>query len=163
MSHDRPPPEPSPESSAAPSPDPFAPAALGLRLVAEMPDALVVSDSQGIIRVWNAGAERIFGYPADEALGASLDIITPERLRARHWHGYDETMRTGRTRYGGGDLLSVPAIRKDGSAISVQFSILPLAAADGGLAGVAAIMRDVTGDFAERKAMRAEIARLKAS
>lgn len=141
--------------------DPFAPETLGARLVAEMSDALVVSDRAGAIRVWNPAAERIFGFPAAEALGESLDIITPERLRARHWQGYDETMRTGRTRYGAGDLLSVPAICKDGRTISVQFSILPLTDAAGEIQGVAAIMRDVTDDFAERKALRAELAQLR--
>ncbi|SDX23035.1 PAS domain S-box-containing protein [Albimonas donghaensis] len=141
--------------------DLFAPETLGARLVEEMSDALVVSDREGAIRVWNKAAERIFGFSEAEALGESLDIITPERLRARHWQGYDQTMRTGRTRYGAGDLLSVPAIRKDGRTISVQFSILPLTDAEGEMQGVAAIMRDVTDDFAERKALRAELARLK--
>lgn len=139
----------------------FAPETLGARLVEEMSDALVVSDREGAIRVWNKAAERIFGFSEAEALGESLDIITPERLRARHWQGYEQTMRTGRTRYGAGDLLSVPAIRKDGRTISVQFSILPLNDAEGEMQGVAAIMRDVTEDFAERKALRAELARLK--
>ena len=139
----------------------FDPDELGRRLALEMPDALVVSDRQGVIRVWNAGAERIFGIAAAEALGESLDIITPENLRARHWSGYYETMRTGRTRYGEGDLLAVPALRKDGARISVQFSILPLTGADGTLEGVAAIMRDVTADFEERKELRRQIANLK--
>ena len=148
-------------SQDPPPADPFAPEKLGARLIAEMSDALVVSDRKGAIRVWNAAAERIFGFSAEETLGESLDLITPERLRARHWQGYDETMHTGRTRYGAGDLLSVPAICKDGRTISVQFSILPLTDAEGEIQGVAAIMRDVTDDFAERKALRAELARLK--
>lgn len=91
-----------------------------------MPDALVVSDRDGIIRVWNHGAERIFGFSEQEALGQSLDIITPERLRKRHWQGYETTMKTGKTKYGAGELLAVPAIRKDGAQISVQFSIMPI-------------------------------------
>lgn len=136
---------------------------LGERLVAGMPDALVVSDAEGLIRVWNAGAERIFGFTRSEALGQSLDIITPERLRARHWTGYAETMRTGKTRYGAGDLLSVPALRKDGAQISVQFSILPLPDGQGGLGGIAAIMRDVTADFEERKRLKKELVALRAT
>src|SRR3546814_10063811 len=82
---------------------------LGDVLLRDLPDAVIVSDAEGIIRLWNAGAERIFGFPAAEALGRSLDIIIPERLRERHWSGYAETMRTGVTRYGAGALLSVPA------------------------------------------------------
>jgi len=123
-------------------------------LLEGMPDALVVSDRDGIIQVWNAAAERIFGFSASEALGQSLDIITPERLRARHWEGYDNTMRTGQTRYGSGDLLSVPAIRRDGTQISVQFSIMPIRSENGELSAIAAIMRDVTADFDERKRLR---------
>jgi PAS domain S-box-containing protein len=130
---------------------------LARRLLAGMPDGLVVSDADGIIRFWNAGAERIFGFSAGEAIGQSLDIITPEPLRVRHWAGYHETMRTGRTKYGAGDLLSVPAIRKDGRRISIQFSIVPIAGPDGTLQGIAAIMRDVTADFEERKALRREL------
>ncbi|MCA2009722.1 PAS domain-containing protein [Tritonibacter mobilis] len=119
-----------------------------------MPDALVVADRKGIIRVWNGGAERIFGFSEGEALGQPLDIITPERLRERHWIGYEATMRTGQTKYGAGDLLSVPAIRRDGAQISIQFSIVPLGGEDGDLQAVAAIMRDVTEDFEERKRLR---------
>ncbi|KHQ50107.1 MULTISPECIES: PAS domain-containing protein [Mameliella] len=124
------------------------------KLFEGMPDALVVADRKGIIRVWNGGAERIFGFAEGEALGQSLDIITPERLRERHWIGYEATMRTGQTKYGAGDLLSVPAIRKDGAQISIQFSIVPLRDEDGDLQAVAAIMRDVTEDFEERKRLR---------
>jgi PAS domain S-box-containing protein len=123
-------------------------------LVNAAPDAIIYADRRGAIRVWNHGAERIFGYTAEEALGASLDIIIPERLRARHWTGYDETLKTGRTRYGAGDLLAVPAVRKDGAAISVEFTIVPMADEAGGLRGIAAILRDVTKRFEEMKELR---------
>ena len=127
---------------------------LGDLLLRDMPDALVVSDASGVIHVWNRPAERIFGFTEEEALGQSLDLIVPERLRERHWHGYDDTMKTGKTRYGAGDLLSVPAMRKDGERISVQFSIMPIHNDDGGLRGVAAIMRDVTEQFEELKRLK---------
>src|ERR1700760_2957884 len=94
-------------------------------LIANMPDAVVYSDRDGTIRYWNGGAARLFGHAVEEAVGQNLDLIIPEWLRARHWHGYHETMRTGRTRYGDGQLLSVPAVRKDGRRISVAFTIVP--------------------------------------
>jgi PAS domain S-box-containing protein len=131
-------------------------------LVAGMPDAIVHADADGVIRVWNTGATRLFGYTAAEALGQSLDIIIPEGLRARHWSGYRETMRTGRTRYGDGQILAVPAIRKDGTRLSVEFTIVPFADRDGHMTGVAAIMRDATERFEELKALRREVAALKA-
>ncbi|MBI6629172.1 PAS domain-containing protein [Pontibaca salina] len=130
-------------------------------LLHRLPDALVVSDADGLICFWNSGAERIFGFTESEALGRSLDIIVPENLRARHWQGYEHTMKSGQTKYGAGDLLSVPAIRKDGRRISVQFSILPLMDSDGELTAIAAIMRDVTADFEARKKLRSEVAKLR--
>src|SRR5579863_7306136 len=90
-------------------------------LVREAPDAVVYADGAGIIRFWNAGAERIFGFAESEAVGRSLDMIIPENLRARHWAGFGQTMQSGRSRYGAGDLLSVPALRKDGTRISIEF------------------------------------------
>ena len=82
------------------------------RLVSGMPDAIVYADAEGVIRLWNRGATRIFGFTEAEALGRSLDIIIPERLRERHWQGYRATMRTGQTRYGDGQVLSVPGCTK---------------------------------------------------
>ena len=127
---------------------------LGHALVRGLPDGLIVSDAKGIIRFWNAGAERIFGFTVAEAMGQPLDIIIPRRLQARHQVGYDATMRTGTTKYGAGELLAVPAICKDGRPISIQFSILPLPDDRGGLDCIAAIVRDVTAEFEERKALR---------
>ncbi|MGE0415476.1 MAG: PAS domain-containing protein [Acetobacteraceae bacterium] len=137
------------------------PEAFARTLVAGMPDAIVHADAAGVIQVWNAGATRLFGFTAEEAIGRSLDIIIPEGLRDRHWTGYRDTMRTGQTRYGDGQVLSVPAIRKDGTRISVEFTIVPFAGEDGRMTGIAAIMRDATARFEELKALRRELASLK--
>jgi PAS domain S-box-containing protein len=126
-------------------------------ILAASADAVIATDRDGIIRLWNPGAERIFGYRADEALGQSLDLIIPERLRARHWEGFHEVMKTGESRYGEGDLLSVPSMRKDGGRISVEFTIVPLRDEAGQLSGMAAVMRDVTRRFEEIKALRQQI------
>jgi PAS domain S-box-containing protein len=117
-------------------------------------EAIVGCDRDGIIRFWNAGATRIFGFAAGEAIGRSLDLIIPDRLRARHWDGWRHTMDTGTSRYSGGDTLSVPALRKDGTQISVEFTISPLRDTAGRITGLAAVMRDVTGRFEELKALR---------
>jgi PAS domain S-box-containing protein len=126
-------------------------------ILAASADAVIATDRDGIIRLWNPGAERIFGYRADEALGQSLDLIIPERLRARHWEGFHEVMKTGESRYGEGDLLSVPSMRRDGGRISVEFTIVPLRDEAGQLSGMAAVMRDVTRRFEEIKALRQQI------
>jgi len=83
------------------------------RLVSGMSDAIVYADAEGVIRVWNRGATRVFGFAEAEAVGRSLDITIPENLRGRHWQGYRPTMRTGQSRYGDGQIPSVPAMRKD--------------------------------------------------
>jgi PAS domain S-box-containing protein len=127
-------------------------------IVREAADAIVYADADGVIRFWNAGAERIFGYAAAEAVGQSLDLIIPERLRARHWEGFRQVMQTGQSRYGGGDLLAVPAQRKDGARVSVEFTIVPVRDGSGRMLGMAAILRDVTQRFNEMKALREQLA-----
>ena len=120
-------------------------------------DAIVVCDREGIIRFWNPGAARIFGFTPGEALDQSLDIIIPERLRARHWNGYHTMMRTGQSRYAGGDMLSVPSNRKDGARLSIEFTIVPVKDAQGQIIGLAATMRDATARFDELKALRQQL------
>ncbi len=123
-------------------------------VVEDTSDAILFSDAEGIIRFWNAGAERMFGFTSQEAIGKSLDIIVPQALRARHWQGYAATMRSGKTRYGSGELLAVPALRKDGTRISVEFSIIPFRDDANAMIGIAAVMRDVTARFEELKTLR---------
>ena len=121
-------------------------------------EAIIASDADGRVLFWNPGATRIFGFDAAEALGQSLDLIIPEKLRARHWQGYRHVMDTGQSRYGEGDLLSVPALRKDGTRISVEFTIVPFRNASGQMEGIAAVMRDVTARFEELRALRRQLA-----
>jgi len=137
-------------------PDDFA-----TRLVRDGPDAVIYADVQGLIRFWNAAATRLFGYRESEAIGASLDLIIPERLRQRHWQGYGEVMRGRQSRYAEGALLAVPARHQDGRRLSVEFTILPLHDASGAMLGIAATMRDVTARFEETRALRRELAALK--
>ena len=122
-------------------------------------DAIVAADRDGIIGFWNPGAVRLFGYSHDEAMSRSLDLIIPERLRQRHWDGYRRVIETGKSRYGQGDVLSVPAVRKDGATISVEFTIMPLQSS-GQMIGMVAIMRDVTRRFDEMRALKRKLAEL---
>jgi PAS domain S-box-containing protein len=131
---------------------------VGRALLDTASDAIIVADEGGTIRFWNPGAERIFGIPAAEALDQSLDIIIPEPQRARHWAGFQRVMETGESRYGADELLAVPAMRGDGSRISVEFTIVPLRRPDGRMEGMAAILRDVTRRFEEVRSLRRELA-----
>jgi PAS domain S-box-containing protein len=131
------------------------------RIVEDSPVAILFADRDGKIRLWNAGAEVMFGYPAQEALGQSLDLIVPERQRARHWEGWARVMASGVTRYGR-DPLAVPATRKDGSRISIEFNIVLLRAPDGELLGAAAMIQDVTARWQKQKEMNVRLAALEA-
>lgn len=133
---------------------------LSRSLLSTRSDAIVVADRDGIIRFWNPGAERIFGHTPSEALGRSLDLIIPERLRQRHWDGYRHTVATGQSRYGEGDVLSVPAQHKSGAVISIEFTILPLHDESGAMVGMAAVMRDVTKRFEEIRKLKRQLAEL---
>lgn len=127
---------------------------LGQVVLHDIPDAVIYSDRDGVIRFWNAGATRIFGFTADEAIGQSLDIIIPERLRQRHWDGYHHMMATGRSQHPPEALLSVPAQTKSGGTLSIQFTVAPVAGADGARAGIVAVLRDVSATFRELKQLR---------
>lgn len=120
-------------------------------------DAILVADQQGIIRYWNAGAERILGYTATDAIGQSLDLFIPEKLRGRHWEGYYRVMASGETKYKTG-LLSSPGICKDGTQVSLEFSMVLLKDENGTMQGCASIMRDVTERWLKEKELKQRLA-----
>ncbi len=135
---------------------------LARRIVEATGDAVVYATRDGRIRYWNGGAEAIFGWSAAEAVGQSMDLIIPERLRGRHWQGWDKSMATGVTRYSGRDLLAVPAQRKDGGPLSIEFTIQLVRDETGALAGAAAIIRDVTERWNRDKELRRQLKELQA-
>lgn len=132
------------------------------QIVAASADAIVVSDAEGRILVWNQAATRLFGFAEEEALGLTLDIITPERYRQRHWEGYRRTVATGITKYGT-ELLRVPALHKDGASLSIAFTVALLFDTERRVAGVLAVMRDETTRFREERELRRRIAELEAA
>jgi PAS domain S-box-containing protein len=131
------------------------------QLVAAIGDAVIASDHSGAITLWNPGAERMFGYTEAEALGRNLDLITPDRLRKRHWDGYHKSMETGTTKYGN-DLLRVPAIDKSGRAMSIAFTVAMLFDAQQQVSAVVAVIRDETSRFSEDRALRQRLTALEA-
>ncbi|MGE3148256.1 MAG: PAS domain-containing protein [Pseudorhodoplanes sp.] len=137
-------------------------ARLGEALLATASDAILAIDRRGMICFWNPGAARVFGFTAEEAIGASLDLIIPERLRKRHWDGWERVMATGATRYGDGDLLAVPAATKDGRQISIEFTIILLRDNGRRIVGMGAVLRDVTARFEEMRRLKRELAAARA-
>jgi PAS domain S-box-containing protein len=132
---------------------------LATAVVKESPEAIVVTDPAGLIRLWNDGAARMFGFSAEEAIGQNLDIIIPEKQRERHWKGYFQTMATGYTRYGD-KLLSVPASHRDGQRLSIEFSVALLRDDADQIVGITAIMREVSERRNAERALRAKITEL---
>ena len=130
-------------------------------LVAAIGDAVMVCDAHGAILLWNPACERMFGHTEAEVLGKTMDLIIPERLRKRHWEGYEKTMATGITKYGH-DVLRVPAIDKQGNSLSIAFTVAMLYGADGKVNAIASIIRDETSRFAEERALKKRVAELEA-
>ena len=131
------------------------------QIVEKAADAIIFADKEGIIRLWNSGAESIFGYSADEVLSQSLDLIVPEKLRDRHWEGYRRVMATGKTKYGK-ETLAVPATKKGDNRISIEFTIVLLTNDSGEPLGTAAIIGDVTEKWQQEKELKKRLAELEA-
>jgi PAS domain S-box-containing protein len=124
-------------------------------------DAVIFTDRDGIIRLWNRGAEGIFGYTEEEAIGQSLDLIIPERQHEAHWNGYGKAMLNGFSKYGS-EILSVPAVTKDGERISIEFTINLLRDGAGKVLGPVAVVRDVTARWNREESLRQKLAFLEA-
>ena len=126
------------------------------KLINDAPEAILISDKEGVITFWNSGAERIFGHTVTEAIGQSLDLIIPENLRGRHWDGYRRVMATGETKYKTG-LLTSPGVKKDGSRVSLEFSMILLRDENNTIHECASIMRDVTERWNKEKELREKL------
>jgi PAS domain S-box-containing protein len=128
-------------------------------LVRSVGDAVIASDASGTIVLWNPAAERMFGYSEVEALGQSLDLITPQRHQQRHWEGYHKSMASGTTKYGS-DLLRVPANHKDGRQLSIAFTVSMLFGVDKKVSAVVAVIRDETSRLAEERELKKRVLEL---
>lgn len=129
------------------------------QLVAAAGDAVIAADAGGAITLWNPAAVRMFGYEESEALGKSLDIITPHRHQQRHWDGYYKTMETGKTNYGN-DLLKVPATHKDGRTLSIAFTVAMLFTPDEKVSAIVAVISDETSRLVEERGFKKRIMKL---
>ena len=122
-------------------------------LIEQSPDAVIFADSAGMIRIWNAAAERIFGFTKNDALGANLNIIIPERLRDAHWRGFERALAERTTKYAG-QALPTKAVRSDGSQIYVELTFAIVIDTKGNVLGALAHARDITKRFEKERADR---------
>ena len=122
-------------------------------LVEQAPDAIIFADSDGMIRVWNSGAEAIFGHSPAEALKRSLDLIIPEDLRKAHWAGFQRAMSLGHTHFGR-KVMTTRSVHQSGRRIYVALSFAIIHDGAGAALGAMAQARDVTAEYLEEKARR---------
>lgn len=124
------------------------------RIVADVADALIYIDTQGIIRAWNGAAEALFGFSAAEALDQNVDLIIPEHLREAHWRGFNRAMERGATSRGA-EVRTTRGLHKDGRKLYVDMSFAVVKSADGKVLGSAAMARDATERYLAERARKA--------
>lgn len=126
-----------------------------------MPEALIFCDMEGIIRVWNGGAEKVFGWSAAEAIGQSLDLIIPERMRKAHWDGFNQAIERGGVKPGRTSMIT-RSLHKSEAFIYVDMSFEMVRDDAGQMLGSLAVARDATQRFNDEKALRKQLAELTA-
>ncbi len=126
---------------------------LAERVLACMMEAVIRADRQGVIALWNPAAETMFGFSTAEAIGQSLDIIIPERLREAHWRGFHAAIASGRTRLNGRPTVT-RALHKSGATLYVEMSFAMVCATSGEVIGSVAVARDATERVQREKAAR---------
>lgn len=112
-------------------------------IVEQMADAMIYSNKEGMICGWNAAAESLFGYAKDDAIGQSLDLIIPERLRDAHWFGFNRAMASGTTRLAGHAAITRSLTRSKGT-IYVEMSFAVVSDENDNVIGSVAVARDAT-------------------
>ncbi|WP_332816338.1 PAS domain S-box protein [Ramlibacter sp.] len=130
-------------------------AASGLHqmILEQMQDAVVVADTEGTIRLWNRGAEVLFGFSAAEALGSGLDLLVPPRFRAAHNEGFRQAIAAGHLRTEG-RVMTTRSNHKNECRLYVDFSFSLLKDPRGQVLGVVAVARDATARHLEEVAHR---------
>ena len=123
------------------------------QLVRTMGDAVIVADADGVVRLWNAAAVRLFGFSEQEALGQPLDLIIPERFRDAHWKGFERALADGDTKYRG-QVPPTRSQRKDGTTIYVELTFAIVKDSSGSVIGALAHARDITERFLKEREQR---------
>jgi PAS domain S-box-containing protein len=124
-----------------------------------MPEALIFADPEGIIRIWNRGAESVFGYTPAEAVGQRLDLIIPEHLRKAHWEGFHRAVSRGSTALGSASIIT-RSLHKSGRQLYLDMSFAVVKDQAGNIIGATAVARNATERHLEEKNLRRKLAEL---
>lgn len=103
-------------------------------------DAIIGITPHGVITSWNQGAERLYGYGAEEVTGRDVQLLVPDHLRRS-----EEVLLADVRERGVARSFEAERLRKDGTTVPVSVTVSPIRAEDGGVRGMAKIVRDVTG------------------
>lgn len=133
--------------------------ALASTLLDQAPDAVIFADRDGTVQYWNAAAERIFGFPGTDAMGANLDMIVPEKFREAHWAGFERALAARETKYVG-QALPTRAVHADGHEAYVELSFAIVLDAGGEPLGALAHARDITERFNQDRETRRRLREL---
>ena len=128
-------------------------------IVEQTPDAIVFADCDGLIQVWNRGAEAVFGFSAAEVMGCSLDIIIPERFRRAHWERFRQAIASRRTQHGD-HVRTTRATHKLGHRLYVDLSFGLVTIGAGSVIGSVAVGRECSARYLSEKALRDRVADL---
>lgn len=131
------------------------------KIVTAASEAVIFADREGRIRLWNRGAELLFGYAAAEVDGERLDIIIPERLRRAHWEAFDRSIETGRTKHVD-RVLTTRSMHKNGARLYVDLSFGLVKDAQGAVIGAFAVGRDCTERYLAEANAKAHLAAVEA-
>ena len=116
------------------------------RLVVEQAsEGIIFADRDGVIQIWNSAAAELFGYPPEEAVGRTLDVIVPEHLRHAHWEGFGKAVATGHTNHGTG-AMKTRATHKAGHKLYVILAFSVVKDREGKVIGAMAMARPFTED-----------------
>jgi len=120
----------------------------------QVADAVIFADRSGTIIRWNRASVTLFGYSQQEAIGANLDLIIPEHLRAAHWKGFEAAMANGALKLQGRPTLT-RAQHRSGRKLYVELTFaLVKGSADGEAIGSVAMARDVTERVEKERAAK---------
>ena len=120
--------------------DAWRSAALLKAIVDSSDDAIISKDLNGVITSWNKGAERVFGYKAEEIVGCSVTLLIPPDRLDEEPKILDQLKRGERV-----DHFETIRVRKDGSQRHISLTISPVTDSDGRIVGASKIARDITG------------------
>ena len=127
------------------------------KIVEAATEAVIFADREGRIRLWNRGAELLFGYAAADAVGQRLDIIVPEKFRRAHWEAFDRSVESGRTKHVD-RVLTTRSMHKNGARLYVDLSFGLVKDAQGTVLGAFAVGRDCTERYLAETNAKARLA-----